>query len=214
MTAGKTIVAFGASTTAPRGNLKVYSMHLAERFPEYAVSNSGVPGNTTDMAKQRFQRDVLAHNPDAVIILLGINDAMIDVWKDPPADRPRVPIEAFEKNMRYFIDELEKIKCLLVLMAPQALVWTEKLKRLYGKPPYKTDSREGFNFMLVKYAESICRIADEKNLPFIDLAEAFDKYAKENDVAAETLFLDGMHPNNEGQKIIADVLIEELDKYL
>lgn len=207
-TANKTIIAFGASTTAPRGNLKVYSMHLAEKFPEYTVINSGVPGNSTQLAKERFQRDVLANHPDIVIILLGINDSMIDVWKDPPAGEPRVPIEIFEENMRYFINELEKINCIPILVSPQPLVWTEKLKGLYGKPPYKTDSLQGFNFMLVKYAGSISKIASEKKLPYINLTEAFCKYAKENNTDIDELYLDGMHPNDEGQKIIADALIK------
>ncbi len=210
----KTIVAFGASTTAPRGNLKVYSMHLAERFPEYTVINSGVPGNSTELAKARFKCDVLSHKPDLVIILLGTNDSAIDVWKNPPADKPRVPIETYEENIRYFINELEKINCLTILIAPQPLVWTEKLRQLYGKAPYKTDSRTGFNFMLVKYAASLCKIAAEKKLPFINLTKVFDRYARENNIAIEKLFLDGMHPNDEGQKIIADVLIKKMEKYL
>lgn len=208
----KTIVAFGASTTAYRGELKVYSMHLAEHFPEYNVINSGVPGNSTELAKERFERDVLAHKPQITIIQLGINDSMIDVWKNPPANKPRIPIETYEKNMRYFIDKLEKIGCRTILMGPQPLIWTDKLIPLYGKPPYDTNTRDGFNFMLAKYTDVLRKISAEKSIPFIDVTAAFDKYIEKNKIDINELFLDGMHPNDDGQKIIAGLLIKELEK--
>lgn len=85
-----TIVAFGDSTTAPRGNLVVYSTLLqSELFAQgqpIRVVNSGVGGNTTEVARDRFERDVLAYQPDLVVVQFGINDSAVDVWKKPPGN--------------------------------------------------------------------------------------------------------------------------------
>src|SRR5690606_6751766 len=78
-----TVVAFGDSTTAPRDlgggkALVVYADLLRERLPAAGqpatVVNAGVGGNSTTDARARFERDVLAHDPDLAIIQFGLND--------------------------------------------------------------------------------------------------------------------------------------------
>ena len=99
-----TIVGFGGSTTAVRGELKVYcdllDTGLNRRGIPVRVINSGVDGDHTQKARERFESDVLANDPDIVIIQFGINDSAIDVWKTPSADQPRVALENYEENLR------------------------------------------------------------------------------------------------------------------
>ncbi|MCA9047242.1 MAG: SGNH/GDSL hydrolase family protein, partial [Planctomycetaceae bacterium] len=106
------VVCFGDSTTAPRGTLKVYSDLLnGQRTASGRVvqtTNSGIPGDHTNRARQRFEKDVTAHQPDVVIIQFGINDAAVDVWRDPPATEPRVSREAYRENLRFFIHQLQQ----------------------------------------------------------------------------------------------------------
>ena len=77
------IVLFGASTIAFREKLKVASIQLQEYMDAKSynveVINSGVRGNNTNLALARFDKDVLNHDPDMVFIMLGINDAAIDL---------------------------------------------------------------------------------------------------------------------------------------
>ncbi len=87
------IVAFGDSTTAPRGNLKVYADILRDELTGVQVINAGVGGNTTSMARLRFEADVLTHAPDLVLIQFGINDSAIDVSRG--AAQPRVSRETY-----------------------------------------------------------------------------------------------------------------------
>ena len=49
-----TIVAFGDSTTAVRGSTTIYARLLQEELHNVRVINAGVPGNTTELARQRF----------------------------------------------------------------------------------------------------------------------------------------------------------------
>jgi lysophospholipase L1-like esterase len=84
-----TIVALGDSTTAgtplfkspieapPDGTgdeRSQYAHWLMRARPGWRVLNRGVNGERTDQIAARFDRDVTAHTPAAVVILAGVND--------------------------------------------------------------------------------------------------------------------------------------------
>ena len=108
------IIMFGDSTTAERPGAveKVYAERVREALQgmgsTLSVYNAGVGSNTTKNARDRFARDVLAHKPRVVVIQFGINDAAVDVWKQPPATAPRVPLAEYEQNLRWMITTLRE----------------------------------------------------------------------------------------------------------
>ena len=120
-----TIVAFGDSTTAPRGTLVVYpnllQNELIVRDRPVRVINAGIGGNTTHAALARLAAEVLAHRPDLVVVQFGINDSAVDVWKNPPAVEPRVPLEQFEANLRGIVQTLRARSAKVILMTPNPL---------------------------------------------------------------------------------------------
>lgn len=84
-----TIVAMGDSTTAgtpawksriespPNGagdETSQYAYWLMKAEPSWRVLNQGVNGERSDQILARFDRDVLAHEPAAVVIIAGVND--------------------------------------------------------------------------------------------------------------------------------------------
>ena len=84
-----TIVALGDSTTAgtpgfkspvevpPDGEGDVTSQFtwwMMRAEPAWRVLNRGVNGERTDQIAARFDRDVLAHAPDLLVVLAGVND--------------------------------------------------------------------------------------------------------------------------------------------
>ena len=174
------------------------------------VINAGVGGNTTEMARKRFEADVLSHQPGIAIVQFGINDSMIDVWKAPPATQPRVSLERYEANLRHFIQTLKSKNTRVLLMTPNPLRWTPKLKEMYGRPPYQPEEPDGFNGQLVPYCEAVRRVAHEEGAELIDVQRAFFDEAQKQGVSVDTLLLDGMHPNSQGHRIVADLLIERL----
>ncbi len=212
MAAEVVVVAFGDSTTAPRGKLKVYADLLEDKFQKFnleaKIINAGVGGNTTKLAMTRFESDVLAKKPDIVIIQFGINDAAVDVWKTPPETTSRVSLKAYETNIRKFIRQLKNRGSQVVLMTPNSLRWTPKLIKFYGKPPYLPGDKNGFNVLLVQYAESVRRIGKEESVPVIDVYSAFEKYGNVRGQSVDDLLLDGMHPDKKGQQIVFELLIK------
>lgn len=201
-----TIVAFGDSTTAPRGTIAVYPVILQEELRQVKVINAGVPGNTTTMARQRFESDVLAKNPEVVILQFGINDSAVDVWKQPAATGARVSLDTYEANLRYFVQTLKGRKIAVVLMTPNPLRWTAKLKEMYGRAPYLPDQPDGFNVTLNPYAEKVRRIAVEENVTLVDVPPAMGARAAEMKGTMDQLLADGMHPNDKGHRVVGNQL--------
>lgn len=213
-----TIVTFGDSTTATRGPLVVYSMILEKELPKQGVPvkviNAGIGGNTTANAVARFEKDVLQKKPDLVVIQFGINDSAVDVWRDPPAKKSRVSQEQYEKNLRSLVKQLKAKQIDVILMTPNSLRWIPRIKKLYGKPPYDPDDPDGFNQYLKAYAETMRQIAKENNLTLIDVYAAFEAYAKQEGQTAHDLLLDGIHPNTQGQQLVAELLIPQIKQVL
>lgn len=205
------IVAFGDSTTASRGDLNIYpdilQKELQQRGLAVRVINAGIGGNHTKHARDRFREDVLAHDPDIVVIQFGINDAAIDVWKDPPATAPRVSLKVYEQNLRHFIDVLSRKQTRIVLMTPNPLRWTRNMREMYGKPPYQPDKADGFNITLAAYAETVRQVAETTNVELVDVAWSFEQFAAADGRNVDDLLLDGIHPNERGHRLIADQLL-------
>lgn len=201
------VVMFGDSTTAERRGAveKVYAQRVQESLQgigsSLSVHNAGIGGHTTKNGRDRFAKDVLAHKPRIVIIQFGINDAAVDVWKNPPATAARVPLADYEANLRWMITTLREQKAKPILMTTNPLRWTSKLRDLYGKPPYRPDDADGFDApVLAHYNETVRKLAAELAVPLVEIHDAFT--ARNPD----KLLLDGMHPNDEGHKLITELL--------
>ncbi len=211
-----TIVAFGDSTTAKRGPLRVYPDVLQQSLPNNGlpvnVINAGIGGHHTNNAKARFENDVVRHAPDIVIIQFGINDSAVDVWKNPPATEPRIKLTTYVDNLSHFVHTLRKRNVKVVLMTPNPIRWTEKLRTMYGKPPYKPDDDDGFNVLLKEYAKHVRRLASNENVVLVDAYAIFEEFGEQEDKSIDDLLLDGMHPNTDGHKLIATALATEILK--
>ena len=51
-----------------------YAYWLMQSHPEWEVLNQGVNGERSDQIRTRFERDVVAAAPKAVVIIAGVND--------------------------------------------------------------------------------------------------------------------------------------------
>ncbi len=205
------VVCFGDSTTAPRQGVVTYCEALQKAGDGAAIYNRGFPADTTARARARFQRDVLTLRPDLVFIQFGINDSAIDVWKVPPAEQPRVSLEDFRQNLRYFVDSLQSTGARVVLMTFNPMHWTPKLKELYGKPPYRPESAGGFDVGRPEYLAVIQQVAAEKQAELLDVNAAFTAAPGHK---LQDLLLDGIHPNTLGHSITTSLALPVLESAL
>ncbi|MDX2176057.1 MAG: GDSL-type esterase/lipase family protein [Candidatus Sumerlaeia bacterium] len=104
---GTRVIALGDSLTRmPKElGLKTYPDFLAEMIGK-EIENAGVPGNTTEDALRRVERDVLQRDPRVVLVLLGGNDYL-----------RRQPIESIVDNLRRIIRLAQDRGALVVLVA-------------------------------------------------------------------------------------------------
>lgn len=213
-----TIVAFGNSITAERKTInKVYAQRLPVLLLKYGIEakviNSGIPGSHTGHitdnnlfkikhALDRFESDVLAYNPDIVIIGFGTNDAHIDSNK--PKGRSRIPLDEYESNLEYMINQLMNRGIYVILIAPNIL--GKKYKKFQNK-------------RLLEYVRVVRHLAEKHKVGLVDNYKLFVNYQKKTGKSYEELMLDGVHPNDLGHEIIADELtkiivnIVEMDNY-
>lgn len=206
------IIMFGDSTTAPRGSLKVYATRVEAALQSVgstlSVFNAGIPGNTTRDALKRLQTDVLKYQPRIVVMQFGINDSAMDVWKNPPATEPRVPLAEYLSNLRRMIAAAQEAKAKVILMTTNPLRWTSKLRDLYGKPPYNPAAEDGFDSAtLAGYNEALRKLAAELKVPLVDVRAAYPEFAAKHQTTIEGMLLDGMHPNDLGQQLVAELLV-------
>jgi len=214
MASGKVLrlVAFGDSITDYRQETRVYSVQIEERLNHSGacaqVFNAGVPGNNTDQAMARFSRDVLEFHPHLVSMMFGTNDAAIDVWADQT--EPRVPVDVYVRNLAAMIGALRERGTQVVLLTPPPMVMTEKLRELYGKPPY---TEHGFNFMIDRYIERLGRLAAECGAGLVDVNRAFCDAAGGDEAKLLALLPDGMHAGQTGHDLIAETLFGYLAEH-
>lgn len=171
------------------GYVRLIDSYLATEYPEqiYRLVNMGVGGNTSTDLLNRWDEDIVALNPDWVVLLIGIND----VWRqfNSPAQEDEAVIpEIFRKNLNSMAD---KTKAKMIWMTP------------YYLEPNKNDAmRKRMN----EYGAIVKEEALKLNIPCIDLQEAFNKILKFRH--SSYISWDRVHPSPVGNMVIAREFIK------
>jgi lysophospholipase L1-like esterase len=146
-------VAFGDSLTASQ---KWPWTSILERETGIRIINSGRNRGTTTQALEHLEADVLAHRPDLVLIMFGMNDQRI-----PNRGRPGVHAvspERYAANLDTMITRIQAIGARVVLLtnrpviqgpaAPRMRLYLDRTAdhgRLYTTPGKANDSIQQYN---------------------------------------------------------------------
>ncbi len=162
---------------------------IIEDESEHISVNKGISGDTSGGMLARFYRDVHDEKPDYVHIMGGGND---------------------------FISggEVSQVKSNFMAMTQEAM--TYGIKPIIGIAPEPVIERVispwkefiDFKHVLAKRAELsewVFRYAECFKVPVIDYSTAF----KERNLDMDSLYLDGLHFNEDGNKILAEIFLEE-----
>ena len=201
------------------GDLYVYSDRLRDELPGLGINpqwvdNEGIGGNRADQADSRLNNDVLAKNPDIVIVQFGINDARFNRGSSGPSklalneaeqygpdgvlgggdDHPNAAWGNYIDHMNNVVDALLAEGIKIVLMTPNKIL----------------DTHENFSSARTDlYAQAIRDIAAAKGTELIDIAQHFEDYGEING-GYDNLLLDALHPNGDGHALVADLLSEKI----
>src|SRR6186713_2448737 len=189
------VIFFGDSITqagAGTGGyiLKIDTMCRAEgKGDNYEFIGAGIGGNKVYDLYLRMENDVLAKNPDVVIIYIGVND----VWHKSTSGTG-TDADKFEKFYQAIIDKLKSKSIKIILSTPAAI----------GE---KTDFSNPQDGDMNEYSNIIRRIASKNNLPLVDLRKAFLDYNLKNNPDNKDrgiLTTDRVHLNAKGNQLVAE----------
>ena len=195
---GDRVLFFGDSLTAlamedknvPEGKGYVPLVREALKAKGVEVDAVATGGHKVTDLLQRVDRDVLAKKPTHVVIQIGVNDASAGVT---PA--------MFKSQLEELIKKLEKggakvIQCTCTC-------------RIEGYSPEDPMDRK-----LDALAEIARAIAKERDLPLVDLRQAFREYWKTHNPENKPrgfLTYDGNHWTEAGHKYVADQMLKMLE---
>jgi len=189
------VIFFGDSITQAGVNAGGYikridSMCNAEGSADkYEFIGAGIGGNKVYDLYLRMENDVLAKEPDVVVIYVGVND----VWHKSSSGTG-TDADKFERFYQALIDKLKARNIKIILCTPASI----------GE---KTDFSNPQDGDMNEYSNIIRRIAKKNELPIVDLRKAFHEYNLKNNPDNKDrgiLTTDRGHLNAKGNQLVAD----------
>ncbi len=182
---GDSITEFGWSEK--NGYVRLTVQGLQKKGINVIPIPAGIHGNTTQDLLQRMDKDIIEKHPDIIIILCGINDIFKSEWG----------LDTYKANMTNIIEKALKNNIKVNLLT---IINTE-------------GSSYNFNQKANEYNKVLYEIAQKEKINLIDINSVLTKKAKETGKNPEKDFIytyDGVHLNNIGNRILADVLINKI----
>lgn len=161
---------------------------LVQQETGWTVVNAGVNGDTTAGMLARFERDVLRHEPDALLLLGGTNDLM----NGCPVGAVRGNVTAILQQARH-----ANIQTLLGTLPP---VYRERMPaawRIMSEFRAPESDYEAYRYWLGVFAEAF-------ETALVDFGAALKPLS---DAAPGAYFGDGLHPTARGHRVMADALL-------
>ena len=197
------IIFFGDSITqagvGPTGYITKFTQMLEQKGlkDKYEVSGAGIGGNKIYDLYLRMDDDVLAKNPNIVVIWVGVND----VWHKRSSGTGTDP-DKFQKFYTAVIKKLQA-KNIKVFLATPACI---------GE---KTDFSNEQDGDLNQYSTFIRNLATANNCGLVDLRKSFLAYNLANNKDNKEqgiLTTDRVHLNDKGNEFVADEMIKAIVK--
>ena len=162
------------------GYANMVSARLGLENPgEYTFYNKGISGNRIVDLYARMKAEILNLKPDYLSILIGVND----VWHEKMYQNGVTP-EKFKKIYGMLLTEIKEALPDIKIMLLEPFV---------ADGAMTNDALEWFKVEVAKMAEKVHELAEEFNLPLIELQADLDAMQAN---APESYWLyDGVHPS-------------------
>lgn len=195
------VVFFGDSITEagalPGGYIAQMRDSLSGRKTDgrFELIGSGIGGNKVYDLYLRLEEDVLKRKPDVVVLYVGIND----VWHRQMFGTG-TDADKFQKFYLALIRKLKARGIQVIACTPTCIG-----ERPGGLNPLDAE--------LDRFAAIVRQVATETDTPVCDLRQAFMAYESLYNRTEKTsgiLTTDGVHLNDNGNRLVAEILMERL----
>lgn len=199
---GDKVVFLGDSITqgggGPKGYVTLCKNAIVAKTEGVEIINAGISGNKVTDLQRRLQKDVLDRKPTIVVIYIGIND----VWhgeKDPARGTTK---DKFEAGLKEIIGKIQDGGAKVVLCTPTVI----------GE---KKNGENSLDARLDEYSDISRKLAKDLKLPLCDLRKVFVDHLKGHNSENKergVLTSDRVHLNEAGNKVVADAMLNILNK--
>ena len=172
---------------------------------EFELVGKGIGGHKVSNLLTRYKADVIDLNPDIVFIYIGINDVWHKYDFGTGSD-----IDLYEKGLRTIISDIKSLGSKIVLCTP-TVIGENTGDFVLGNQFKDVETMEKMNGDLDTFSEVVRKLSNEYETELLDLRKIFMDYLAENNInndAAGILTTDGVHLNEQGNKLIADQMIK------
>ena len=176
------------------GYVKILADKLRPIYPDTDIEliNKGISGDRVQELLARVQTDVIDLKPDAVVIMLGINNGWHKFTHGKELD-----LVEFEQDLKELITKLKEAGIVVIFLEPFLLPAPDKLRM-----------RKIFNEEL----KIIDRVGEEMCDEFVAFDEMFNGLVES--IPYSEYSLDGVHPTHRGSRLIANTAIKAIRKHL
>ena len=172
---------------------------------KFELVGKGISGNKVSDLLTRYKSDVIDLNPDIVFIYIGINDVWHKYDFGTGSD-----IDLYEKGLRTIISDIKSLGSKIILCTP-TVIGENTGDFVLGNQFKDVETMEKMNGDLDTFSEVVRKLSNEYETELLDLRKIFMDYLAENNInndAAGILTTDGVHLNEQGNKLIADQMIK------
>lgn len=162
---------------------------LAETMTGDTWLNFGISGDTTGGMLVRIHTDVIPARPDVMFLLGGVND--ISNISDSAFDIPKLNMIAMRRHLMRA--NIPIVLCTLLPTVCEDLV--------HAAWDYTRDNERSYRGVEA-YSEWLKAYAASQEIPVCDFRSGF---FDANGNVRRDLFIDGLHPNAEGHKVMAEI---------
>jgi lysophospholipase L1-like esterase len=197
------VVLFGDSITQagvrPGGYITMMQEMLEKegKSTDYELIGEGIGGNKIYDLYLRAEEDVIDQNPDVVVIWVGVNDVWHKMSHGTGTDADK-----FEKFYRSLIKRFQDKGIKVIVCTPATI----------GE---RTDFSNQQDGDLNLYSTIIRNISKTMNTDLLDFREIFLSYNRENNpenLDRGVLTTDRVHLNEKGNKLVAERMLQSLEK--
>lgn len=209
---GDVICFLGDSITHGGQYHEFLQLFYATRYPELKLSfhNCGISGDNAAGMVERFEEDVMKHNPTHVFLMTGMNDVIRTLYfegiaNDKILNQRNTALENYKKQTKLLLEKIKAQQVVPVLLTPSIYDQYSKIEK---------ENNLGCNDALIECSNHIKKLGNKYDALVIDLNTPM-KELMERELKKDSLFTivgkDRVHPGTTGHFIMFEEIISALE---
>lgn len=154
---------------------------VAQGYNDISIVNAGIPGDTSVGGLRRLENDVLAVDPDYVVIFFGANDC---------SESHPITAEDYRNNLSQMIEQIGEEK--VILLTPPFVD--------AARQPSRQDEE------VRRFVAAAKEVGETYEVPTVDMYHALSVYPGVDEFLQE----DGLHFSEYGYEFLAALIVREI----